>query len=117
MLTEDGYKDCGYGIFRKLVKVVYNTSIGGFSISLEALTRMQELGYEGESSIYNKCAHLHGCARHNPILVQVVEELGKEANGPGSDLCIEQVFGRYRIENYDGAETVIEPEDYEWITP
>ena len=100
-----------------LTKVVYNTCYGGFSISPEALTRMKELGYTGEASIYNRYAYLYDCVRHNPILVQVVEELGKSANSPGSDLCIAQVFGPYRIENYDGAESVIEPDDYDWITP
>jgi len=103
-----------------LTKVVYNISYGGFSISPEALRRMQELGFTGETSInslHNDCAYLYDCARHNPILVQVVEELGKKANGCGSDLRIAQVFGPYRIEEYDGAETVMEPSDYDWITP
>jgi hypothetical protein len=103
-----------------LTQVVYNIGYGSLNISVEALTRMRELGFTGEASvnsIYNDCAYLYDCARHNPILVQVVEELGKKANGRGSDLCIAQVFGPYRIEEYDGAESVIEPDDYEWITP
>jgi hypothetical protein len=100
-----------------LTKVVYNTCYGGFSISPEALTRMKELGYTGDASIYNRYAYLYECVRHNPILVQVVEELGKRANSPGSDLCIAQVFGPYCIEEYDGSETVMEPDDYTWITP
>jgi hypothetical protein len=103
-----------------LTKVVYNISYGGFSISVEALTRMRELRFTGESSvnsIYSDCAYLYDCARHDPILVQVVEELGKKANGRGSDLRIAEVFGPYRIEEYDGSETVYEPGDYEWITP
>jgi len=100
-----------------LTKVVYNISFGGFSISPEALTRMQELGYTGSADVYNDCAYLNECVRHNPILVQVVEELGNKANGFGSNLRIAQVFGPYRIEEYDGAETVIEPDDYTWITP
>jgi hypothetical protein len=100
-----------------LTKVVYNIGCGGFSISPEALTRMKELGYTGDASIYNRYAYLYDCVRHNSILVQVVEKLGKKANSPGSDLCIAQVFGPYRIKEYDGSETVIEPDDYEWITP
>ena len=101
-----------------ITKVVYNTCYGGFSISPEALTRMKELGYKGEASVYNNYAYLYDCARHDPILVQVVEELGtKKASSPGSDLCIAQVFGPYRIQEYDGAEAVMEPGDYEWITP
>jgi hypothetical protein len=100
-----------------LTKVVYNTCCGGFSISPEALTRMQELGFKDDAHVYNGYAYIYDCPRHNPVLVQVVEELGKKANSPNSDLCIAQVFGPYRIENYDGSETVMEPDDYEWITP
>jgi len=100
-----------------LIKVVYNSCYGGLSVSPEAWTRMQELGYTGEASVHNDFAYLYDCARHNPILVQVVQELGKKASGRGSDLYIAQVFGPYRIEEYDGSETVIEPDDYDWITP
>ena len=100
-------------------KVVYNGCYGGFSISTEALTRMKELGYTGDASVCydSKYVYLYSCARHNPILVQVVEELGKKANSPDSDLCIAEVSGPYRIEEYDGTETVYEPSDYDWITP
>jgi hypothetical protein len=100
-------------------KVVYNISSGGFSISVEALTRMQELGYTGKASTHNNYVYLYDCARHDPILVQVVEELGRKANGLGSDLGIEEVSGPYRIEEYDGSETVKEPNNnsYKWITP
>ena len=100
-----------------LTKVVYNINYGSFTISPKALTRMQELGFTGNFSEYGDSIWLHDCLRHDPILVQVVEELGKEANGYGSDLRIAEVFGPYRIEEYDGAETVYEPGDYEWITP
>jgi hypothetical protein len=98
-------------------KVVYNTSIGEFSISREALTRMQELGYTGDAGIHNDCVYLYDYARHNPILVQVVEELGPKANSRHGCLRIAEVSGPYRIEEYDGWETVMEPDDYEWVTP
>ena len=100
-------------------KVVYNACYGGFGLSDEALTRMKELGYTGDASVCynNKYVYLYGCARHDPILVQVVEELGKKANSPASDLCIAEVSGPYRIEEHDGSETVYEPDDYDWITP
>ena len=55
--------------------------------------------------------------RHDPILVQVVEELGERANGPHADLRITEVDGPYRIDEYDGAESVETPDSYEWITP
>lgn len=50
-------------------------------------------------------------SRHDPILVQVVEELGIYANGDCADLKIyETESNLYRIDEYDGLETVITPE-------
>jgi hypothetical protein len=99
-------------------KVVYNSCFGGFGISPEALTRMQELGFTNDSYVNsNNTAYLYGCVRHNPILVQAVEELGYKADGDSACLKIAEVSGPYRIEEYDGAETVMEPADYTWITP
>ena len=56
-------------------------------------------------------------SRHDPILVQVVEELGDKANGMCAKLAIEEVSGPYRIDEYDGSESVVEPDGYDWITP
>ena len=55
--------------------------------------------------------------RHDPVLVQVVEELGDKANGKHAQLCIEEVYGPYRIDEYDGNESVMTSGDYDWITP
>lgn len=54
--------------------------------------------------------------RHDPALVQVVEELGAEANGRYANLAIYELpdGARYRIDEYDGSESVMEPDDYEW---
>lgn len=52
--------------------------------------------------------------RHDPILVQVVEELGKKANGAHANLQIEEVDGAYRIDEYDGNESVMTAGDYNW---
>jgi len=100
------------------IKVVYNACYGGFSISSKALTRMKELGYTGDSYVCSDdYVELYDCARHDPILVQVVEELGKKANGIHATLKIAEVSGPYRIDAYDGSETVMEPDSYKWITP
>jgi hypothetical protein len=56
-------------------------------------------------------------SRHDPILVQVVEELGDKANGSYAKLVIEEVSGPYRIDEYDGFESVETPNSYDWITP
>jgi hypothetical protein len=55
--------------------------------------------------------------RHDPILVQVVEELGAKANGMCASLAIAETYGRYRIDEYDGSESVATPDGYDWITP
>lgn len=52
--------------------------------------------------------------RSDPYLVQVVEELGREANGHCADLKIAEVNGKYRICEYDGAEWVETPESIKW---
>lgn len=56
-------------------------------------------------------------SRHDPILVQVVEELGEKADGMCAKLAIAEVSGPYRIDEYDGNETVVEPDGYDWIIP
>ena len=58
-----------------------------------------------------------GIERHDPVLVQVVEELGDKANGKYAKLSIEEVFGPYRIDEYDGMESVETPGSYDWVTP
>jgi hypothetical protein len=59
----------------------------------------------------------HNIVRHDSILVQVVEELGEKANGMCAKLAIEEVSGPYRIDEYDGSESVETPGSYDWITP
>ena len=53
-------------------------------------------------------------SRHDPALIQVVEELGEKANGDHADLQIEEVDGIYKIEEYDGNETVVTPGGCDW---
>ena len=54
--------------------------------------------------------------RTDPVLVQVIEELGREANGFCSDLKIAELpkGTKYRIDEYDGSETVMTPDEYDW---
>lgn len=57
--------------------------------------------------------------RHDPILIQIVEQLGKEVNGMCANLKIENIKGnKYRIDEYDGNESVSTPIDTEseWTT-
>ena len=55
--------------------------------------------------------------RHDPVLVQVVEELGDKANGKYAKLAIAEVSGPYRISEYDGFESVETPAGCDWIIP
>lgn len=90
-------------------KVVYNACYGGFSLSDKAKARLTELGMKLPDYDWQ-------IPRHDKLLVQVVEELGKEANGDYADLCVETIDGnKYRIEEYDGKETIVESNDIEWI--
>lgn len=54
--------------------------------------------------------------RADPTLVQVVEEMGAAANGRCAKLQIEDVPAgtQYRIDEYDGMETVATRDSYEW---
>ena len=56
--------------------------------------------------------------RNDPVLVQVVEELGDAANGMCAKLRIAELAPGtpYRIDEYDGSETVATLDSYEWKT-
>ena len=55
-------------------------------------------------------------SRADPVLAQVVEELGDRANGSYAKLKIEEVPAGtlYRIDEYDGMETVMTQDGYDW---
>lgn len=92
------------------MKVVYNADFGGFSFSEKACERLIELGVR-----YSDRIGSHDVIRHDPKVVQVVEEMGAESSGKYARLKVHTLSGRrYLIEEYDGLETVKEPEDIEW---
>src|SRR5258708_32794703 len=91
-----------------MIKVVYNKEYGGFSLS----KRAQDLYYQKreEAGILAPVVYDRFIERHDPLLVQVVEELGDQANGQCARLGIEQIPKEYEnlytISEYDGTETV-----------
>lgn len=116
-------------------KVVYNDCYGGFALSDKAINWLSEHGSDrtkkfiaqkrieaNEKTIndstkifYVMDAIRNFLDRHDPDLVAVVEALGKEVNGTFSDLAIEEIDGdMYNIEEYDGKETVVTPDDTYW---
>ena len=121
-------------------KIVYNSCYGGYSLSDKAIDWLSEHGSErtknfiaqkrieakeiedftsaSQERIYNVTkfyvmdAVRSFLKRHDPDLVAVVEALGKEVNGTFSELDIEEIDeDKYFIEEYDGRETVVTPDD------
>ena len=111
-----------------MTKIVYNDCYGGFGLSKKAIERYCELSglgaklveedeYSGYWELPNgDCWYHSKLSRDDPFLVQVVEELGKEANKRYSNLQIVELPAGtlYRIEEYDGAETVMRQDQYKW---
>jgi len=94
------------------MKVVYNGCYGGFSISPEAVARYWEIkGTEASYDWYNRDVE-----RDDPVLVQVVEELGERASGSFAKLLITDVPSgtKWRIDEYDGHESIVTIDDYVW---
>ena len=90
------------------VKVVYNCCFGGFGLSDTAIEYLVEHGIN-EDDIWE-------LPRHHPLLVKCVEELGDKADGSCASLDIKEINGfQYRISEYDGSESVIEPDETDWV--
>lgn len=95
------------------IKVVINECYGGFGLSDKAKNWLREKG------ITNKQIEDFEDRkdRHNKLLIECVQTLGKEANGWAANLKIREIYGNiYRIETYDGYESVVVPDSYNWIT-
>lgn len=110
------------------MKIVYSACYGGYGLSEQAVIRYAELTgikiYPEKESFYTMyyltpptgdeqvdgnrdTFEVDSIERHDPFLVQVVEELGEEANSRFSKLTIYETDSRmYRIDEYDGYETV-----------
>lgn len=86
-------------------KIVISESFGGFGVSDAALARLRELGVEAENAY-----RVNALDRDDPRLVQVVEELGKDASGRYASLKVIEIPAdvKWHIHEYDGAETIHE---------
>jgi hypothetical protein len=89
------------------MKVIINSCYGGFSLSDVAMEEIKKLNPE-LGSLYCRDDNL----RTDPIVISVVERLGKKANGEFAKLEIieipfEDSEGWY-IDEYDGMETIRE---------
>jgi hypothetical protein len=107
------------------MKVVINCEFGGYGLSEAAIKRYAELAginlvteksAWGSSYYYkdyvsnNTFFSDYNIPRNDPALVQVIEELGEDANGPSSFLKVVEVPDtvEWMIQDYDGVEWVAE---------
>jgi hypothetical protein len=56
--------------------------------------------------------------RTDPALIQVIEEMGAEAGGRHASLAVKEISAgtKYRIDEYDGNESVETIDSYDWKT-
>lgn len=94
------------------MEIIINECFGGFSLSHEGLSL-----YNAKRKASGKKRVQHSLDikdRTDPLLVQVVRELGEKANGRCAKLVIKTIpldyIGCYEIDEYDGGESlVLEP--------
>jgi len=67
-------------------KLVINICVGGFELSEKAIKRYEELSGTTVPS-------WDDIPRHDPVLVQVIEELGQDANGDNACLEVREIPG------------------------
>lgn len=104
-------------------KIVINTAYGGFGLSDKTIERLKELGYDKkeieEDIIPEGILHDHpfkywglfDIKRDSPLLIQIVEEIGKDANHRNVNLKIVEIPDdvEWQIEEAeDGTEWVAE---------
>ncbi len=88
------------------MKIVINTCFGGFSLSEAAFQKLKESGVP-VTSVYDRWFDEN---RAYPPLVQIVEEMGEQANGCYAELAVIEVPDsvEWFIDEYDGLESVHE---------
>jgi hypothetical protein len=104
-------------------KIVLNRCYGGFGVSEKAVewlqangassekVRVQDSGLTSAKWVYTVCV----LERHDPLLVKCVETLGEEASGDSAALEVVEIDQpMYRISEYDGAESIEQPDGLRW---
>lgn len=100
-------------------KIVVNGCFGGYGVSELGARWLLENGADpnkvkyGRSSlgVFVTC----NLERHDPLLVRMVETLGADSNGRAARLYVRELQQPlYRIDEYDGSESVEEPGDVKW---
>jgi hypothetical protein len=109
-----------------MTKIVYNDCYGGFDLSTEGTryyaqlagiqAKVESQGVFEQVIVGDTYFQAWMLSRTDPYLVKTVEDLGPKADGPYARLRIREVpaGSRYRIDEYDGLETVMLVDEYEW---
>lgn len=113
-----------------MAKIVYNACYGGFSLSESAVKLGREISgnpkWEYPSLVGEEYGdgevikYYYGAGRdierHDPVLVAVVESLGDKANGDFAKLAVMELESGtpYRIDEYDGYESVVTADRIDW---
>ncbi len=92
--------------------VATNTITGRFKLSNDAIVRLsrkghimatESLGARREKFDDSKLL------RHDPILVEVIQELGRKASADGSSIWLTRISNpHYKVKKFDGIETIRE---------
>ena len=106
------------------MKLVINDCYGGFSLSRKAVERLREMGnghaLEEDIKDYWEMTdgrrvqrpdiYLFDIPRDDPQLIQIIEEMGDEANGEAAKLKIIEIPDdvEWIVQEYDGIEWVAE---------
>ena len=109
------------------MKLVINQDHGGYGLSPEAIKRFAEIKgiklyekkskytglpifYTSEDKEYGTLFDYDDISRNDPVLIQVVEELGDKANGFCASLKIIEIPDgvNWQVEEYDGREWIAE---------
>lgn len=87
------------------MKIVINKCFGGFGLSQEAILRYTEL----KGIKYDDFSR-YDVDRSDPILVQIVEEMGSRSWSPFAELKVVEIPDdvEWVIEDYDGIESIHE---------
>jgi len=90
------------------MRVVYNACYGGFGLSEEGLMLYNDLRKQTGLPIVKWDGEIKH--RHDPILLDVIDQLEEKANGNFSNLKIHEISDKYancyKIREYNGLERV-----------
>ena len=100
-----------YGEEEPILKVVYNAAVsGGLHLSDKAMDWLRERGMEFEVKSDRHFGPYVDIPRHNQLLVECIETLGEDANGPENgwtpkaEIQVATITGNYYyIDDHDGA--------------